>query len=522
MGANHKEMDKAAKGVPYPTPLPIDKLLSQLLDSIKPIDLKAVIFPESLEIADEIETIKKSVFNDDGTTNDDNKIAAKEYFRLQKKLESFKITDAKIIVTVVDQVNLIAEKNSWGLSRFDGSIYVFNGCYHEPVTVEMFHSFLGNAALRLGVERLKASYHIFRDNLLSQYMSGNYIDGKKSDDKVVKLNVKNGTLHIDQDGKRELKPFDKNDFLKYQLSFEYSLDAKSPIWDKFLLEVLPDESLRFVLAEFLSSIFLPNSVLKIEKIGILFGTGKNGKSVVYEVLTALLGSENITSYSLQNLTSPTDGTYRARIKDALLNFSSELSTKLDPNILKALASGETMECKTLYKMPTQMSDYARLMSNANSLPTDLEQTAAFFRRFLVIPFLITIPDEKVDVRLPSKIIANELPGVLLYILAGLDRLLSQGRLTKSEAIDKTLEDYRTESDSVRMFLSESGYTKSDTDRILQTALYILYKDYAIENGNNAVNMKNFKKRILGMGIRINKESAGMMVYVGSKRGSHDF
>ena len=33
-----------------------------------------------------------------------------------------------------------------------------------------------------------------------------------------------------------------------------------------------------------------------------------------------------------------------------------------------------------------MTDYGKLMFNCNELPKEVEQTNAFFRRFIIIPF----------------------------------------------------------------------------------------------------------------------------------------
>src|SRR5690606_41567228 len=56
-----------------------------------------------------------------------------------------------------------------------------------------------------------------------------------------------------------------------------------------------------VLAEYLGFVFIKHgsNALKEEKALILYGTGANGKSVFFEVVNALLGTDNVSSYSLQ-------------------------------------------------------------------------------------------------------------------------------------------------------------------------------------------------------------------------------
>jgi putative DNA primase/helicase len=51
-----------------------------------------------------------------------------------------------------------------------------------------------------------------------------------------------------------------------------------------------------------------------------------------------------------------------------------------------------------------------MIFNANELPRDEEQTNAFFRRFIIVPFDVTIPAEEQDRKLHRKIIDGELAG----------------------------------------------------------------------------------------------------------------
>ena len=102
-----------------------------------------------------------------------------------------------------------------------------------------------------------------------------------------------------------MRSFNSKDFLTYQLPFRFEASAKTPKFDNFLKEVLLDKNRQLVLPEFLASSFLINNILKLEKALLLYGSGANGKSVIYEIVLALFGNENITNYSLDNLTNET-------------------------------------------------------------------------------------------------------------------------------------------------------------------------------------------------------------------------
>src|SRR4029078_2469053 len=124
---------------------------------------------------------------------------------------------------------------------------------------------------------------------------------------------------------------------------------------------------------------------------------------------------------------------------------------------------EAVEARCPYGMPFIMAEYAKLIFNCNELPKDVEQTNAYFRRFLIVPFNVTIPEDEQDKELSKKIIANELSGIFNWVLDGLKRLLVQKNFSNSDAIDQQLKEYEKNSDSVRMFLEDEGYEKSENE-----------------------------------------------------------
>lgn len=157
----------------------------------------------------------------------------------------------------------------------------------------------------------------------------------------------------------------------------------------------------------------------------------------FDIIKALIGKDNICSYSLQSLTK-NDSYERADLANKLLNYASEINGKLEAHIFKQLASGEPVQARQIYGQPFIMENYAKLMFNCNELPKDVENTEAFFRRFLIIPFTQTISKEEADPELSQKIISSELSGVFNWMLDGLRRLLSQKRFSDAELIDAQL------------------------------------------------------------------------------------
>lgn len=106
-------------------------------------------------------------------------------------------------------------------------------------------------------------------------------------------NLANGTFVVTA-GSQYLKGFDRKDFLTYQLPFELDETKEAPLFSQYLDKVLPDKNLQMILAEFIGYVFVRHNTLKLEKSLILYGSGANGKSVFFDIITALLGPNNCT------------------------------------------------------------------------------------------------------------------------------------------------------------------------------------------------------------------------------------
>ena len=486
-------------------------VLNDLTKSLGQIDFSLLAFPDIEETKREMESLKPFVFDEDGSYNKENTKEVKRYSALKKKLNGYKLTKPHYLILSIEQLLKIAKAKRWGLCKKNGFIYVYNGSYWHELDKEQFQYFLGNVALKMGVEKFKGKIHTFKEDLFKQFMADAYLPTPVTDRNSVLINLQNGTFEITPK-KQSLREFRQQDFITHQLPFEYDPEATAPLFQKYLDEVLPDTDKQKVLAEYIGYVFTKTNVLKLEKMLILYGTGANGKSVFFEIINALLGHENVSNYSLQTLTDD-KGYHRAKIANKLVNYASEINGKLEADTFKQIASGEPLDARLPYGEPFIIQDYAKLIFNCNTLPREVEHTNAFFRRFLIIGFDVTIPEHKQDKELSKKIIDNELSGVFNWILEGLERILRQKNFSKCEAIDNARTNYEKQSDSVKMFIEEYKYeTSSDSYTAIKT-MYEQYRAFCIEDGFRPVNKSNFMKRLAHYRIFVKRISEGNVAYV---------
>ncbi len=485
-----------------------DKILKELVNSINEVDFKILAFPEITKLNQRLSDLMALL------KSGKNVSLEMEAESIEKKLLTFKLNKNHYLVLCIEQLLKIAIENDWGLCKKDGIIYLYNGSYWNEISKEGFQYFLGSIALKMGVEKFKSKIYTFKDELHKQFLAEAYLETPVTDKNKVLINLMNGTYEISQKGK-VLREFRREDFITHQLPFEFNPDAEAPIFMKYLDEVLPDIDKQKVLAEFMGYIFTKG--LKLEKALVLYGTGANGKSVFFEVLNSLLGSENVSNYAIESLT--TDNNYsRAKINNKLVNYTSEMSGRLNTDAFKTLASTEKIQARLPYCEPFEIVDYAKLIFNCNELPKDTEHTDGYFRRFLIIGFDVTIAEENQDKKLHTKIIDNELSGVFNWILVGLDRLLLQEKFSKCDAINNAKNDYEKMTDSVMLYVEELGYKKDSSYYTPVKTLYDEYKIFCLDDGFRPVNKTNFMKRLTHHKIYVKRIEVGNVAYLKREQG----
>lgn len=435
-------------------------------------------------------------------------IGTVDFHELTGTPDSEKIGRKEYIISIIDELLRVAASHRWDLTTRNSLIYMYDGAKWVAVREDQFKSFLRNVAIRMGAPAKDSKYFRFQDDLFKQFFAASDIPAQELPPSTVLINMKNGTFEFTPQGRR-IRGHRKEDFLTYQLPFGYDENADCPKFKAFMDRNLPDKGCQDVIAEYLGYVFAP--FLRFEKVLLLYGDGANGKSVLFQIVSALLGPENISSYSLQSLTSK-EGYQRAEIGNKLLNYATEINGKIDSSLFKQLASSEPIEARYIYGRAFILDRYARLMFNCNVLPSEVELTHAFFRRFIIVPFEVIIPESEQDRDLAGKIIADELPGIFNWILKGLDRLLANKSFSTSEKIANAGKAFREQSDSFSIFMSDSGLEPGMDRSMLMSTFYQEYSRFCRGCNLLPVSMKDFSDKLLRLGFQKQHKRNGNLVY----------
>ena len=202
----------------------------------------------------------------------------------------------------------------------------------------------------------------------------------------------------------------------------------------FIHEVLPDKTSRMILQMFLGLGLIQRGTAynpyegkessKIELCLLLVGTGANGKSVIFDVACNIFGKDRISKMDYADLTADGDEGMRGRypIRNAIFNWSSDSDPKKfgrkNTGMFKRLVSGEPVPMRKLGRDILEGNSIPYLIFNLNELPFPDDASLGFIRRLQYVSFDVTIPKERQDPELASKIIREELSGVFNWIFRG--------------------------------------------------------------------------------------------------------
>jgi putative DNA primase/helicase len=316
------------------------------------------------------------------------------------------------------------------------------------------------------------------------------------------VNVENGMVRV-EDGM--LLPHDPKYLSMVQLPVKYDRAAACPNIEAFVASTFPSDA-HALAWEIPGVLMVPATWL--QKAVLLLGEGNNGKSTWLSLLVRFLGKHNVTSKSLHKLEA--DKFAVARLVGKLANICPDLPSEhlAGTSVFKAL-TGEDSQVDAEYKFKDSfdMEPFARLVFSANYPPRSSDSSAAFFRRWLVVPFDHTFgPDEQIpkdilDGRLQSP---GELSGLLNKALDGLRRVQRQRRFSEPESTKAAWRDFHSTTDPLAVWLDR--YTIDDADcYVTKQALRVAYNAAVERDGRPAMTAKAFGQAIYK--LRPNVEEA---------------
>lgn len=326
------------------------------------------------------------------------------------------------------------------------------------------------------------------------------------------INTKAGMLSLPNG---HVAPTGPADYTTKITGAAFDPDAHSDLWDTFIERILPDPEVRTFVQRLLGYSML--GVVREHVMPIFTGQGANGKSVLRDSVMAAFGdyATEVDPELLMTTHNARHLTFLMELRGRRLVFCSETDRRRSfaEAQMKRLVGGDPIQANRMHKDPITFVPSHTLIMCTNHLPTVSGDDPAVWRRILVVPFDVVIPEGERDGRLPEKLAEpHVLAAVLAWCYQGFLDYAVRG-LNPPEAVKTRTATYRAESDVVGRFLEEVvefGRACSCT----AAGLYDAYSKWCASEGEEAT----YTKRGFGQEMaRRNYQSeriGGQMIYSG--------
>jgi len=345
-----------------------------------------------------------------------------------------------------------------------------------------------------------------RNNMLDISRHHVGIEPKDLDENDLLFNCQNGTLDLET---FEFKPHNRLDYITKISSVEYNPNAKSPLFEKFIADIMQNDA---ELIEYLQKVlgYCLTGLTREECFFIFYGlTTRNGKSTLLETFSYLLGDTDGYSVSVAPSTLIERNSGGAspeilHIKGARLMRCGELKAEamLDDTFIKSITGNDMITARALYGECEEFRCKAKLIANTNGLPPTKSNDLFKSGRVFVVPFGRHFTEEEQDKDLKSKFRQPEnLSGILNFCIEGLKKYYKDG-LKPPASVLKATEEYQQENDKLKQFFDDCMIQDGSNTPVSE--IYPVYKLWCIENGYKAEGKRSFMNK-----MREKKEFADM-------------
>ena len=233
--------------------------------------------------------------------------------------------------------------------------------------------------------------------------------------------------------------------------------------------------------------------------------GDNGKTTLLSLMRDLCREYSCT-VSLDLLTSREENTNTLAARADLMGkrfaitSETEEGQRLTAAKLKRICqgSGGQIEACRKYANRIVFSESHKLLLDANFKPEVSANDNAIWNRLHLVEFPLSVPKEKQDRELRSKLIEHEAAGILAWAVAGARQYYAAG-LQKPACVTEATQKWREEMDRLKEFLEENVQTLSPPNfeqYIRNKILFARYREWCNERHYKALNQMAFTTQML--------------------------
>ncbi|MFJ1838217.1 phage/plasmid primase, P4 family [Streptomyces sp. NPDC088175] len=259
----------------------------------------------------------------------------------------------------------------------------------------------------------------------------------------------------------------------------------TPRWHRFLHDTFGDDAKGAETIHFLH-LLLGYSVtgdVGAQVLPFLYGTGANGKSVLLDVMTQILGDYAQAAppgFLMEKGKFSEHSTELTELHGRRIVVCSELkpNDKFDESRVKLLTGGDRIMARRMRQDFFSFNPTHKLWLLGNHRPEVGTGGHAFWRRIRLIPFERVVPAARKIDNLAKELVQSEGPGILQWLIEGAQLYLdTRDPLAGPATVRIATEAYATTEDHIGRFLAECCTTENGDLRVEQGLLYTTYSSW---------------------------------------------
>lgn len=333
------------------------------------------------------------------------------------------------------------------------------------------------------------------------------------DSRATLLNTVGSVVELHAGG--SIRPSTPEDAMTKVMGCAYEPGAACPQFDKALAEILPDSEVRGYLQRLIGMALLGE--VREAVLPVFIGDGANGKSVLIKIFTALFGdyAATVKKELFVKTRNETHDTKMMPLKGARLAVTEETSdgSAWDSERINELTGGGKVVGRPMHGNFQEWEPSHTFLVATNHRPKVQAGETAFWRRYREIRFEQSFLGRE-DVGLAQRIVEQELPGVLLWALAGYKAYLSQGLAEPSSILLSSMA-ARSGSNMFETFLEEC-LTEDPHGQLYVGEIFTLWKNYKARESSLGNERPNQAKDVSDVVIKL------LPYATRGKRGKHGY
>jgi putative DNA primase/helicase len=236
-----------------------------------------------------------------------------------------------------------------------------------------------------------------------------------------------------------------------------------------------------------------------QKFLFAYGTGANGKGVTSSTMAGVLGDYAMAAPVAVFMASNSDRTELAMLRGARLVTASETEAgrAWAESRIKQLTGGDKISARFMRRDFFEFTPQFKFLIAGNHKPSLRSVDEAMRRRFLFLPFLVTIPEGERDPDLTEKLKA-EWPGILAWMIAGCIDWQERGLRPPSAVLLATKTHLEAE-DAFQLWLADATTREANAWEATRE-LFLSWTSWALAAGEKVGDEKNFAAALEAAGF----------------------